>query len=187
MSSLERYFQPNFAFAIILALAAFQYAILAIYMVLASQFESFLLPLSVMLALPFSMVGALGGLWGMSLLGVPGMTLNLFSLIGMILLAGLVTKNSILLVDFIMQEQRAGKALEAAVIRASAVRAKPIVLTAIAAMMGAFFILDDPIFNGLAMSLIFGILISTLLTLVVIPMLYYSFRNVLHPAGTADA
>ena len=71
------------------------------------------------------------------------------------------------------------KALEDAVIRAAAVRARPIILTAIAAMMGAFFILDDPIFNGLAISLIFGILISTLLTLVVIPVLYYSFRRAL--------
>ena len=66
-------------------------------------------------------------------------------------------------------------------VRAAIVRAKPIVLTAIAAMMGGFFILDDPIFNGLAISLIFGILISTLLTLIVIPMLYYSFRRMLAP------
>jgi multidrug efflux pump subunit AcrB len=70
------------------------------------------------------------------------------------------------------------------VVRAASVRAKPIVLTALAAMMGGFFILDDPIFNGLAISLIFGILISTLLTLVVIPLLYYSFRRVLSPAQT---
>ena len=82
-----------------------------------------------------------------------------------------------------MEETRAGKSLEDAVIGAAAVRAKPIVLTALAAMMGAFFILDDPIFNGLAISLIFGILISTILTLVVIPVLYYSFRRVLAPAA----
>ena len=101
------------------------------------------------------------------------------SMIGMIALAGIIVRNSILLVDFIMEETRAGKSLEDAVIGAAAVRAKPIVLTALAAMMGAFFILDDPIFNGLAISLIFGILISTMLTLVVIPVLYYSFRRVL--------
>ncbi len=98
-------------------------------------------------------------------------------MIGMIALAGIIVRNSILLVDFIMEQQREGKGLEEAVICAAAVRAKPIVLTALAAMMGAFFILDDPIFNGLAISLIFGILISTMLTLVVIPLLYYSFRN----------
>jgi multidrug efflux pump subunit AcrB len=101
------------------------------------------------------------------------------SMIGMIALAGIIVRNSILLVDFIMEEQRAGRSIEDAVVQAAAVRPKPIVLTALAAMMGAFFILDDPIFNGLAISLIFGILISTLLTLVVIPLLYYSFRGVL--------
>jgi multidrug efflux pump subunit AcrB len=100
-------------------------------------------------------------------------------MIGMIALAGIIVRNSILLVDFIMGEQRAGSSLEDAVVRAATVRAKPIVLTALAAMMGAFFILDDPIFNGLAISLIFGILISTMLTLVVIPLLYYSFRRAL--------
>jgi len=105
------------------------------------------------------------------------------SMIGMIALAGIIVRNSILLVDFIMGEMRRGQSLEDAVIRAAAVRAKPIVLTALAAMMGAFFILDDPIFNGLAITLIFGILISTMLTLVVIPVLYYSFRSVLHPAS----
>src|SRR5690606_493176 len=99
------------------------------------------------------------------------------SMIGMIALAGIIVRNSILLVDFINQELAAGRALADAVIRAGAVRAKPIVLTALAAMIGAFFILDDPIFNGLAVSLIFGILVSTLLTLVVIPILYFSYVN----------
>jgi multidrug efflux pump subunit AcrB len=97
-------------------------------------------------------------------------------MIGMIALAGIIVRNSILLVDFIQQERAAGAALEDAVVAAAAVRAKPIILTALAAMMGAFFILDDPIFNGLAIALIFGILVSTLLTLLVIPVLLYSFR-----------
>jgi multidrug efflux pump subunit AcrB len=98
-------------------------------------------------------------------------------MIGMIALAGIIVRNSILLVDFINVELAQGRELAEAVIRAGAVRAKPIVLTAAAAMLGAFFILDDPIFNGLAVSLIFGILVSTLLTLVVIPILYYSYRR----------
>jgi len=92
----------------------------------------------------------------------------------MIALAGIIVRNSILLVDFIREEVAAGKDLNTAVIEAAVVRAKPITLTAIAAMMGAFFILDDPIFNGLAVSLIFGIAVSTALTLVVIPLLYAS-------------
>jgi multidrug efflux pump subunit AcrB len=93
----------------------------------------------------------------------------------MIALAGIIVRNSILLVDFINQAVAEGQALDVAVIDACAVRAKPIALTALAAMMGAFFILDDPIFNGLAVSLIFGILVSTVLTLVVIPVLYFQW------------
>jgi multidrug efflux pump subunit AcrB len=95
-------------------------------------------------------------------------------MIGMIALAGIIVRNSILLVDFINQELRSGVAFESAVIRSAAIRAKPIVLTGVAAMAGAFFILDDPIFSGLAVSLISGILVSTILTLVVIPVVYYA-------------
>jgi multidrug efflux pump subunit AcrB len=80
-------------------------------------------------------------------------------------------------VDFINVELAQGRELADAVIRSAAVRARPIALTAVAAMTGAFFILDDPIFNGLAVSLIFGILVSTVLTLVLIPILYFSYRN----------
>ena len=94
------------------------------------------------------------------------------------MLIGIVTKNSILLVDFIRQQAAEGMRFRDAVIQSAAVRAKPIALTALAAMLGALFILDDPIFNGLAISLIFFIFVSTLLTLVVIPVLYYSaFRK----------
>ena len=101
----------------------------------------------------------------------------------LIALAGIIVRNSILLVDFIQQELADGTRLEEAVIAATAVRAKPILLTALAAMMGAFFILDDPIFNGLAISLIFGILVSTLLTLLVIPVLFYGWQFKKQPSG----
>ena len=94
-------------------------------------------------------------------------------MIGMIALAGIIVRNSILLVDFINQQLAEGIAFERAVVQAAAVRAKPIALTALAAMAGGFFILDDPIFSGLAVSLIFGLLVSTVLTLVVIPVVYY--------------
>jgi multidrug efflux pump subunit AcrB len=96
------------------------------------------------------------------------------SMIGMIALAGIIVRNSILLVDFVRQQAAAGMPFRDAILQSAAVRAKPIALTALAAMLGALFILDDPIFNGLAISLIFGILVSTLLTLVVIPVLYYA-------------
>jgi multidrug efflux pump subunit AcrB len=91
-------------------------------------------------------------------------------MIGMIALAGIIVRNSILLVDFINQQVREGMALEAAVINSAVVRAKPI---ALAAMARAVFILDDPIFSGLAVSLLFGLSVSTVLTLVVIPVVYY--------------
>jgi multidrug efflux pump subunit AcrB len=155
---------------------AYSVGLVLIYLLVVAQFRSYLLPLIIMAPIPLTIIGVMPGhaLFGASFTAT--------SMIGMIALAGIIVRNSILLVDFIMEETRAGKTLEDAVISAAAVRAKPIVLTALAAMMGAFFILDDPIFNGLAISLIFGILISTMLTLVVIPVLYYSFRRVLNPA-----
>ena len=116
----------------------------------------------------------IGVMPGHALLGAP---FTATSMIGMIALAGIIVRNSILLVDFINIEVARGVAFDEAVIRAGSVRAKPIVLTALAAMLGAMFILDDPIFNGLAISLIFGIMVSTLLTLVVIPVMYYAFMR----------
>jgi len=155
---------------------AYSVGLILIYLLVVAQFRSYLLPLIIMAPIPLTIIGVMPGH------ALFGANFTATSMIGMIALAGIIVRNSILLVDFIMEEQRAGKSLDDAVVRAASVRAKPIVLTAIAAMMGGFFILDDPIFNGLAISLIFGILISTLLTLIVIPMLYFSFRRVLSPA-----
>jgi multidrug efflux pump subunit AcrB len=132
------------------------------------QFGSYRVPLVIMAPIPLTMIGIMPG---HALLGAQ---FTATSMIGMIALAGIIVRNSILLVDFINHQMERGILLEEAVVNAASVRAKPIVLTAIAAMMGAFFILDDPIFNGLAVSLIFGLLVSTVLTLVVIPLLYYS-------------
>ncbi|MBT8107343.1 MAG: efflux RND transporter permease subunit, partial [Gammaproteobacteria bacterium] len=138
---------------------AYSVGLILIYLLVVAQFRSYLLPLIIMAPIPLTIIGVMPGH------AMLGANFTATSMIGMIALAGIIVRNSILLVDFIMEEQRAGKSLEYAVVRAASVRAKPIVLTAIAAMMGGFFILDDPIFNGLAISLIFGILISTLLTL----------------------
>jgi multidrug efflux pump subunit AcrB len=121
-----------------------------------------------MAPIPLTIIGVMPG---HALLGAQ---FTATSMIGMIALAGIIVRNSILLVDFINLEFAKGATLEDAVVRSAVTRAQPIVLTALAAMLGALFILDDPIFNGLAISLIFGILISTLLTLVVIPLLYYT-------------
>ncbi|MBP8270198.1 MAG: efflux RND transporter permease subunit, partial [Aeromonas sp.] len=139
-----------------------------IYLLVVAQFRSYLVPLIIMAPIPLTLIGVMPG---HALLGAQ---FTATSMIGMIALAGIIVRNSILLVDFIEQQRSAGVAFELAVIEAAQVRAKPIMLTALAAMIGALFILDDPIFNGLAISLIFGILVSTLLTLMVIPLLYYS-------------
>ena len=108
------------------------------------------------------------------------------SMIGMIALAGIIVRNSILLVDFVNLKVSEGMAFREAILESAAARAKPIALTALAAMLGATFILDDPIFNGLAISLIFGIFVATVLTLVVIPVLYYvSVRRRFEPGSAA--
>lgn len=147
---------------------AYAVGLLLIYVLVVGHFGSYMTPLVIMAPIPLTLIGIMPG---HALLGAQ---FTATSMIGMIALAGIIVRNSILLVDFIREEVAAGKDLNTAVIEAAVVRAKPITLTAIAAMMGAFFILDDPIFNGLAVSLIFGIAVSTALTLVVIPLLYAS-------------
>ncbi len=149
---------------------AYAVGLVLIYLLVVAQFRSYAVPLIIMAPIPLTIIGILPG---HALLDTP---FTATSMIGMIALAGIIVRNSILLVDFIRhQVEREGLDLQEAVIRAGAVRARPIALTALAAMLGALFILDDPIFSGLAVSLIFGILVSTLLTLVVIPIVYYAY------------
>lgn len=149
--------------------AAYSVGLILIYLLIVGQFRSYLVPLIIMAPIPLTVIGILPG---HALLRAQ---FTATSMIGMIALAGIIVRNSILLVDFINKAIAMGEPIEKAVIQSAAVRSRPIILTAIAAMLGAFFILDDPIFNGLAVSLIFGILVSTLLTLVVIPLLYYCY------------
>jgi multidrug efflux pump subunit AcrB len=148
--------------------AAYAVGLILIYLLVVAQFRSYLVPLVIMAPIPLTIIGVMPGH------ALFGAQFTATSMIGMIALAGIIVRNSILLVDFIEQQMRAGVAPGEAVIRAAAVRAKPIGLTALAAMTGGLFILDDPIFNGLALSLIFGVLVSTVLTLVVIPVLYFA-------------
>ncbi len=148
---------------------AYAVGLVLIYLLVVAQFRSYAVPLVIMAPIPLTIIGVMPG---HALLGAE---FTATSMIGMIALAGIIVRNSILLVDFINLEIAAGRGLADAIVRAVAVRARPIALTGLAAMAGAFFILDDPIFNGLAISLIFGILVSTLLTLVLIPILYYSY------------
>jgi len=146
---------------------AYAFGLVLIYLLVVAHFRSYLIPLIIMAPIPLTVVGVMPG---HALLGAE---FTAPSMIGMIALAGIIVRNSILLVDFIHLKRAEGLPLKEAVIGSAAVRAQPILLTGVAAMLGALLILEDPIFNGLAISLIFGISISTVLTLVVIPVLYF--------------
>ncbi len=151
--------------------AAFMVAIVGIYILVVAQFGSFKLPLVVLTPIPLTLIGIAIGHW---LFGAP---FTATSMIGFIALAGIIVRNSILLVDFIRHGAGHGKTLREVLLEAGAVRFKPILLTALAAMIGAATILVDPIFQGLAISLLFGLASSTLLTVLVIPAIYVVLRD----------
>jgi len=161
--------------------AAYGVGLILIYLLVVAQFKSYLTPVVIMAPIPLTIIGVMPG---HALLGAP---FTATSMIGMIALAGIIVRNSILLVDFIELQVARGVAFADAVVQSAAVRAQPIALTGLAAMVGAVFILDDPIFNGLAISLLFGIAVSTLLTLVVIPVMYYVFYRRRHAPAPASA
>ncbi|TAX46871.1 efflux RND transporter permease subunit (plasmid) [Rhizobium leguminosarum] len=146
--------------------AAFIVALLGIYILVVAQFGSFKVPLVILTPIPLTFIGILGGHW---LFGAP---FSATSMIGFIALAGIIVRNSILLVDFIRHNRSPDQPLSEILIEAGAIRSKPILLTALAAMIGAVVILSDPIFQGLAISLLFGLASSTLLTVLVIPAIY---------------
>ncbi len=165
-------------------------ALVIVFMVLASQFESLVHPLTVMLTVPLAIIGALGGLWALGALGkahvipiIPAMNINLFSQIGLVLLIGLVTKNGILLVEFANQLIGKGLSPAAAMARAGSIRLRPILMTAISTIAGTL-----PIAIGfgagaesrrpMGVAVVGGMVTSTLLTLVVIPVVYTVFSDV---------
>lgn len=150
---------------------AYAVGMFVIFLLLVAQFRAYVMPLIVMAPIPLTLVGIMPGH------AILGKEFTATSMIGMIALAGIIVRNSILLVVFIRQLLEEGKSLEDAVVLAGAVRIKPIFLTAVSAMVGALFILTDPIFNGLSISLIFGLAVSTVLTVIAIPLLYYSLAK----------
>ncbi|TKD21591.1 efflux RND transporter permease subunit [Rhodobacter capsulatus] len=150
---------------------AFGIALVGIYILVVAQFGSFRLPLVVLTPVPLTFLGIM---LGHMMFAAP---FSATSMIGFIALAGIIVRNSILLVDFIRHADRAGKTEIEILIEAGAIRFKPILLTAVAAMIGAAVILFDPIFQGLAISLLFGLLSSTLLTVLVIPAIYRIFKT----------
>ena len=151
--------------------SAFIVALILIYLMLVGYYKSFGLPVIVMGAIPLTLVGVFPGHWATS------QAFTATSMIGVIALAGIVVRNSLLLIDFILDYRKQGFELERAVIEAGAVRFRPILLTALAIILGSAIMITDPVFGGLAVSLIFGTFASTALTLVVIPLMYYLWQR----------
>lgn len=147
--------------------AAFLIVIIVIYMLIVGWFQNFKTPIVMMMAIPLSLIGIVLGHWLLDAF------FTATSFIGMIALAGVMVRNSVLLIDFIEIRLKEGAPLKQAIIEAGAVRTTPILLTTGAVVIGASIILFDPIFQGLAISLVAGAIVSTLLTLVVVPLIYY--------------
>jgi multidrug efflux pump subunit AcrB len=150
--------------------SAFIVALIFIYLILVGYYKSFMIPTIVMGAIPLTMIGVFPGHW------ITDQAFTATSMIGVIALAGIVVRNSLLLIDFIVDYEKEGRSLKESVIEAGKVRFRPILLTALAIMFGSMIMVTDPVFGGLAVALIFGTLSSTVLTLLVIPALYYIWR-----------
>jgi multidrug efflux pump subunit AcrB len=147
--------------------AAFAVVLIIIYLLIIGWFQSFKTPLVMMVAIPLSLVGIIPGHW------LHGAFFTATSMIGMIALAGIMVRNSVLIIDFIKLRVDEGIPLRQAVMESGAVRTRPILLTAGTVVIGAIVILFDPIFQGLAISLMWGAIASTVLTLGLVPLIYY--------------
>jgi multidrug efflux pump subunit AcrB len=150
---------------------AFILALILIYILLTGFYRSFFIPLIIMAAIPLTLMGVIPGHW------LTNQPFTATSMIGVIALAGIVVRNSLLLIDFILEHQRQGKSLEFSVLTAGIVRLRPILLTAFAIILGSMVMITDPVFGGLAVSLIFGAFASTILTLFIIPLIYLSWKK----------
>jgi len=153
---------------------AFMGAMVIMYFVLVAWFGSFATPVIMMIPIPLSLIGIIPGHF------LFGKFFTATSMIGFIALAGIMVRNSVLLIDFIELGLKRGKGIKEAVIESGAVRARPVILTTVAVIVGAFFMLPDPIFAGLGVALITGATISTMLTLVVIPLGYFIYYKMVH-------
>lgn len=169
---------------------AFAAALLGIFVILMFQTDSLVLPVVIMLAIPLTLIGIMPGFWVLNVIAnqeVGGYPNPVFftatAMIGMIALAGIVVRNSVVLIDFIHHGQADGLPLREAVIQSVAVRTRPIVLTAGTTLLGNWVITLDPIFSGLAWAIIFGLLTSTIFTLLVIPVVYWLLHGKQEAAG----
>jgi multidrug efflux pump subunit AcrB len=150
---------------------AFAAVLVLIYVLVVGWFQSFKVPLVIMAPIPLTLIGILPGH------ALTGAFFTATSMIGMIALAGIIVRNSILLVDFIQLAEARGRPLREAVLEAGAVRFRPIALTAAAVVIGGLVMVLDPIFQGLAVALMSGAIVATLLTMVVVPLLYWELRR----------
>ena len=160
--TIEVFRDLGLAFAIVLVL---------IYVLVVGWFQSFKVPLVIMAPIPLTLIGILPGH------ALSGAFFTATSMIGMIALAGIIVRNSILLVDFIQLEEARGRSLRDSVLEAGAVRFRPIALTAAAVVVGGLVMVLDPIFQGLAVALMSGAIVATMLTMVVVPILYWELRR----------
>lgn len=166
---------------------AFAAALTGIYILLIIESNSFFMPVLIMMAIPLTLIGAMPGFWLLNLIvggPVGGFENPVFftatGMIGMIALGGIVIRNSIVLIEFIQEAIRSGVEFKEAILRSGAIRMRPILLTAATTALGAWPITLDPIFSGLAWTLIFGLFASTVFTLVVIPVTYYALYRKKH-------
>ena len=150
---------------------AFAAVLVLIYVLVVAWFQSFTVPLVIMAPIPLTLIGILPAHAG------SGAFFTATSMIGMIALAGIIVRNSILLVDFIQLGLERGQQLKDAIVASGLIRARPILLTAAAVVIGGFVMVRDPIFEGLGIALISGAVVGTALTLVAIPLLYYEMRK----------
>jgi len=159
---------------------AFGLAVLFIYILLVAYYQSFKIPLIAMSAIPLGLIGVFPGHW------IMGQSFTATSIIGIIALAGIVVRNSLLIMDFVLDLRKEGKSLRDAILVGTLLRLRPILLTALSTILGSGIMISDPIFGGLAISLIYGTIVSTILTVIVVPLLFYQFLvNEEKRAGTA--
>ncbi|MEF3254085.1 MAG: efflux RND transporter permease subunit [Deferribacterales bacterium] len=152
---------------------AFAAVIIIMYFVLVGWFRSFVTPIIMLIPIPLSLLGIIPGHF------LFGEFFTATSMIGFIALAGIMVRNAVLLIDFIEASLEKGKDIRDAIIESGAIRTRPVVLTTVAVITGALFMLPDPIFAGLGVSLITGAVVSTILTLVIIPISYYFYHNIM--------
>ncbi|MBQ0798213.1 MAG: efflux RND transporter permease subunit [Porticoccaceae bacterium] len=142
-------------------------ALVFIYILLVAYYQSFSIPMIAMSAIPLGLIGVFPGHW------IMGQAFTSTSMIGIVALAGIVVRNSLLIIDFVLDHLDDGMPLQEAILEATVLRLRPIILTAISTVLGSAIMITDPIFGGLAISMIFGTLVATLLTIVIIPFLLY--------------